>query len=43
MSEEVRGKVAEEVRKGNLVIIHPQASQKFSGSKVRAIDYPRGG
>ena len=41
MSEDVRKKAGEEVKKGYVVVLHPQASQKFSGSKVKAIDHPK--
>ena len=41
LPEEVRKTVREIVRKGNLVIIHPRASSKFKGTRVKAIDYPK--
>jgi len=40
-SEEIRSRVAEEVKKGKVVIIHPEASKKFKGGNVAAIDYPK--
>ena len=40
MSEEIKKRVTDEVKKGYVVIIHPQASKKFIGSKVKSIDYP---
>jgi len=41
LPEDVRRKVSEEVKRGRVVIIHPQASQKFSGQRVTPIDYPK--
>ena len=38
---EIKKKIKEELEKGNIVIIHPAASRKFKGPKVKTIDYPR--
>lgn len=39
--EELKKAIREELRKGNLVVIHPQASKRVKGDKVGAIDHPR--
>jgi len=41
MPEEIRKKIADEAKKGRIIIIHPNASEKFKGSRVSTIDYPR--
>ena len=41
LPEEVRKIVMEEVRKGNLVVIHPAAKGRFRGARVKAVDYPK--
>jgi len=40
-SEELRRRIAEEVKKGRAVLIHPVATKKFKGKRVAPIDYPR--
>ena len=41
LPEDVRQKIREEVSKGKVVVIHPEASRKFRGARIAAIDYPR--
>ena len=40
VSDEVRKVIKEELRKGNIVILHPAATKKFRGAKVKTVDYP---
>ena len=41
LPEDVKRKVNEEVKRGRLVIIHPDARRRFKGAKVVTINYPR--
>ena len=41
LPEDVKRKVNEEVKKGRLVIIHPDARRKFKGARVATVNYPR--
>ena len=39
--EKIKDEIKNAIKKGKLVIIHPAASKKFKGSKVKTIDFPR--
>jgi len=38
---DLREEIRESLKRGNIVVIHPEASKKFRGTRVKAIDYPR--
>ena len=38
---DLREEIRESLKKGNIVVIHPEASRKFRGTRVKTIDYPR--
>lgn len=40
VKEDIKKKIKEEVERGNVVILHPEATKKFRGQKVKPINYP---
>ena len=38
---DLREEIRESLKRGNIVIIHPEASKKFRGTRVKTVDYPR--